>query len=99
MVGIVLFIVAGINALLGAIVLWRHQREQHLAFALTAFFVALWTLTNALFRITHSTSSATLWAQFSYIAALGTVAAFLHFAWSFPLRAGSYRILLICSSS
>jgi len=66
--------------------------EEHLAFSLTAFFVALWTLTNALFRLASSSSSATLWAQLSYVAALGTAAAFLHFAWNFPLaRSDSLR--------
>ncbi|BCM94125.1 hypothetical protein IAD21_06028 [Abditibacteriota bacterium] len=86
---LVLYIVAGINALLGAIVLWRHQREQHLTFALTAFFVALWTLTNALFHIATMSSLATLWAQLAYVAALGTGASLLHFAWSFPRSSGS----------
>jgi len=81
-----------VNALLGGIVLWHHRREEHLAFSLTAFFVALWTLTNALFRLASSSSSATLWAQLSYVAALGTAAAFLHFAWNFPLaRSTSLR--------
>lgn len=87
-----LLLVAGVNAALGAVVLWRNRQEQHLTFALTAFFVALWTLTNALFRVTDSVSLATLWAQLSYLAALGTGAALLQFAWSFPLaRSGSLR--------
>lgn len=89
---LVLFGVAGVNALLGGIVLWHHRQEEHLAFSLTAFFVAIWTLTNALFRLSSSSSSATLWAQLSYVAALGTAAAFLHFAWNFPLaRSTSLR--------
>lgn len=82
---LVLFVVAIVNAALGGIVLSRHRQEQHLTFALTAFFVALWTLTNALFRVSSTTPTATLWAQMSYVAALGAAAAFLHFAWSFPL--------------
>ncbi len=83
--------VALVNAALGAVVLWQSRREQNAAFALTAFCVALWTLTNALFRVTNSTALATLWAQLSYVAALGTAAAFLHFAWSFPQPTGSLR--------
>ncbi len=86
---VVLLVVALVNAALGGVVLWQSRREQNLAFALTAFFVALWTLTNALFRVTSSASVATLWAQLSYVAALGTAAAFLHFAWSFPQTGGS----------
>ncbi len=68
------------NAALGFVVVYRHRQEQHLTFALTAFFVALWTLTNALFRLSASAETATLWAQLSYVVALGTGAAFLHFA-------------------
>lgn len=86
---LVLLLVALANGTLGLIVLLRERREQNVAFALTALFVALWTLTNALFRLSSTTAAATLWAQLSYVAALGTAAAFLHFAWNFPQPSGS----------
>ena len=86
LLALVLFGVAAVNLILGSVVLSRRRSEQHLTFALTAAFVAGWTLTNALFRTASTTTTATLWAQLSYVAALGTAAAFLHFAWSFPLR-------------
>lgn len=86
---LVLLVVALGNAVLGFVVIYRHRQEEHQTFALTAFFVALWTLTNALFRLSASSEAATLWAQLSYVAALGTGAAFLHFAWSFPQPSGS----------
>ncbi len=88
---LLLCVVALVNAALGAVVVWQSRREQNAAFALTALCVALWTLTNALFRVTDSTALATLWAQLSYVAALGTAAAFLHFAWSFPQPGGTLR--------
>jgi len=61
LLSLVLLVVALGNAALGFVVIYRHRQEEHLTFALTAFFVALWTLTNALFRLSSSSEAATLW--------------------------------------
>jgi hypothetical protein len=73
------------NLLLAALVFVRGRREEaNRVFAVTAFSVALWTLTNAGFQMTDSPQIALLWAQVSYAAALGIAASFLHFAWVYP---------------
>ena len=87
-----LLTVALVNVALGAVVWRQSRREQNAAFALTAVFVALWALTNALFRVARQESGATLWAQLAYVAALGTGAALLHFAWSFPMHSGTRTV-------
>jgi hypothetical protein len=83
----VLFGVAVANVALALVVL-RHapQREENRVFAVTGISVALWTLTNALFRITTSHDAAVLWAEVSYAAALALAASFLHFSWIYPKR-------------
>ncbi len=84
-----LLVVAFINALL-AFIVWRAaRREENHVFAVVALSVALWTLTNALFRTAASVESAALWAQLSYGAALAAAATFLHFAWVYPRRRSS----------
>ncbi len=76
--------VASINALLALIVGRAARRAENRVFAGVALSIALWTLTNALFRSASTTQIATLWAQLSYFAALSTGATFLHFAWVYP---------------
>jgi hypothetical protein len=79
-----LLAVAFINALLSFVVCRAAKREENRVFALVALSVALWTLTNALFRTATSVESATLWAQLSYGAAIATAATLFHFAWVYP---------------
>lgn len=82
-----LILVTALNLLLAVFVLVRAPRsEVNRVFAVTAFSVSLWTLTNALFQITDSVAAATLWAQISYVSALLIAASFLHFAWTYPQR-------------
>lgn len=88
--GFIDWILSGVtlaNVLLAWVIL-RHaaKREENRIFAITCLAVALWTLTNALFRLTTSQSTAILWAQLSYAAALALGASFLHFSWIFPTR-------------
>lgn len=87
-----LFGVGVCNAVLGVVVLLSNRRQSsikqaaHRTFALVAFSVAGWTITNALFRTAGSVEMARLWAQLAYVAALATAAAFLHFSWVYPRR-------------
>ena len=76
-----------VNLSLAGIVLRVARREENRVFALLATSVALWTLTNALFRTAHTVPLATLWAQISYLSVLSTAAALLHFSWIYPLPA------------
>ncbi len=71
----------GVKLGLTYIVARTARREENRVFALLAVSVALWTQTNALLRITAPVDLATLWAQLSYLAALATAAACLHFSW------------------
>jgi hypothetical protein len=89
---VLLIAVALANALLAFIVARARRRVENHLFALVALFVALWTLTNALFRITGNINSATLLAQLSYFAALGTAASFWHFTWIYPRPLRSSRL-------
>ncbi|RYG66383.1 hypothetical protein EON80_15520 [bacterium] len=89
---VLLIAVALANALLAFIVARAGRRTENRIFALVALFVALWTLTNALFRIVGNISSATLLAQLSYFAALGTAATFWHFTWIYPRPLRSRRL-------
>lgn len=84
---ILLLLVTLTNLLLVMLVLWyRHRAEVNRVFGLTAFAVAGWTLTNALFQSTHSVATATQAAAFSYLSAIVLGASFLHFSWVFPRR-------------
>jgi hypothetical protein len=71
-----------------ALVVLRHapRREENRVFAITCASIALWTLTNALFRVTTSHAAIVLWAQLSYAAALILAASFLHFSGVYPIR-------------
>lgn len=82
-----LYAVALANIVL-ALVVVRHarEREENRVFAITCLSVALWTLTNAFFRVSASQGWALVWAQMSYAAALTLGASFLHFSWIFPTR-------------
>lgn len=83
---VTLLIVTGANLTLAGFVLWhKHKAEVNRVFALTACTTALWTLTNALFRVTPSLAMAILWAQVSYLSAVLLGASILHFSWTFPL--------------
>jgi hypothetical protein len=83
---ITLLLITLANSILASFVLWhRPKAEVNRVFALTACTTALWTLTNALFRITSSLDMATLWAQVSYLSAVLLGASILHFSWTFPL--------------
>lgn len=73
-----------INLILAAIVVRAGHRKENRVFAFMAASVALWTLTNALFRSTETVAMATLWAQIAYLSALSTCAALLHFSWTYP---------------
>lgn len=81
----ILFAVALINLAL-ALVVFGHRPAQAVnrVFAVTGVSVALWTLTNALFRLSPSLATATLWAQLSYVAALMTAASLLQFSRLYP---------------
>jgi hypothetical protein len=74
------------NSALGLVVFraGRGPREQTHVFSAMALSVAMWSLTNALFRLGLSLEMVTLWAQLSYASALATGAALLHFAWIYP---------------
>src|SRR4028119_548695 len=75
------------NALLGLLILLKGPKElSSRIFGATAFSVAAWTLTNALFQATSSPQHALWWAALSYVAALCLCASFLHFTWLFPRR-------------
>ena len=80
-----LIAVTAVNLGLAWIVIRAARQQENRVFALLATSVALWTLTNALFRTAHTVEVATLWAQASYLSALSTSAAFLHFSWIYPL--------------
>ena len=84
-VTLILFAVALINlALAGVVFGHRPAQAVNRVFAITGASVALWTLTNALFRVSTSVPAATLWAQISYAAALMTAASFLQFSRLYP---------------
>lgn len=82
-----LLVVAVVNMALALVAFRASAKEANRVFALTAASVALWTLTNALFRGATSPETALLWAQLSYGAALLTAASFLHFACVYPAYA------------
>ena len=71
----------------------RHapKREENGVFAVTCLAVALWALTNELFRVNDAQAFAVLWAQVSYVAALVLGASFLHFSCIFPTRSPFLR--------
>ena len=80
-----LYLVAALSWALALFVLCHTPgKPQNRVFAVTGASVALWTLTNALFRQAQTPEVATLWAQLSYVAALSTAASFLHFAHLYP---------------
>lgn len=84
-VTLILFAVALINLALALVVFgYRPARIVNRVFAVTGASVALWTLTNALFRLSTSVAAATLWAQLSYVAALMTAASLLQFSRLYP---------------
>jgi hypothetical protein len=83
----VLLIVTLANLTLAGFVLWHKPgAEVNRIFALTATTTALWTFTNALFRVAPTLSLATLTAKVSYLAAILLGASILHFSWTFPLH-------------
>jgi hypothetical protein len=84
--------VALVNTGLSLIVGRAARRAENRVFALVALSVALWTLTNALFRSAEDVERATLWAQLSYLAALSISATFCHFTWIYPHQARSTRL-------
>lgn len=84
-VALFLYLVSLVNLALAGVVFWRRpQAEVNRVFALTAFSVATWTLTNGIFQATDSTEGATLAANVSYLAALTVAASLLHFSQIFP---------------
>ncbi len=76
-----------VNLGLAGIVLRAARRQENRVFALLATSVAVWTLTNALFRTAETVALATLWAQISYLSALATTATLLQFSRIYPLPA------------
>lgn len=84
-VALLLYIVSFINlALAGVVFLRRPRAEVNRVFALTAFSVAAWTFTNAVFQATDSLVVATLAANISYLSALIVAASLLQFSQIFP---------------
>lgn len=80
-----LTVIAVVNFVLAAIVFFnRPRQESNRVFSVTAFAVAVWSLTNGLFQNAGTVETATLWAQLSYAAGIITAASFLHFAWIYP---------------
>jgi hypothetical protein len=84
--------VALVNMGLSLIVGRAARRTENRVFAFVALSVALWTLTNALFRSAEDVERATLWAQLSYLAALSISATFCHFTWIYPRQPRSSHL-------
>ena len=84
-VATLLYLVSFVNLALAGVVLGRNAKaEVNRVFALTAFSVASWTFTNAVFQATDSISMATLAANASYLSAIVVAASLFHFSQIFP---------------
>jgi hypothetical protein len=82
---ILLFGVSLLIAVLAGLVLYCGPRGSvQRTFAFAALSVAAWSLTNALFQLAASDRAALLWANLSYVSAVGIGASFFRLSWVFP---------------
>ena len=93
LIAFALLAVTAINFMLAGVVARAGHRKENRVFAFMAASVALWTLTNALFRLSETVPMATWWAQIAYLAALSTCAALLHFSWTYPRSTANKNLL------
>ncbi|MBI4122418.1 MAG: GAF domain-containing protein [Parcubacteria group bacterium] len=84
---IFLFIIAGLNLFLGAVVLARNPRNPtNITYGLVVLSAAAWSVGLAFFRLATDLESALFWARFYYVTAAFIGYVFLLFGIVFPYQ-------------